>query len=146
MSLILLTPIISGIIAQLIKFIIRSNKQKFSFKNFLAYSGMPSGHSAMVISLATIIGLESGFDSTLFAVSVILAIIVIRNALGIRRYLGQHGRTINILVKDLKSDQMLDGHYPHLLERIGHTPAQVVAGSILGLGISLIMFYLALFL
>lgn len=141
MYLILLAPIVAGATAQIIKFVIRSNKQKFSFKNFLAYSGMPSGHSAMVVSLAAIIGLESGVNSTLFAISVILAIIVIRDALGIRRYLGQHGKIINILVKDLKDDEVLDEHYPHLLERIGHTPAQVVAGSLLGFVISLLVFY-----
>jgi hypothetical protein len=95
----------------------------------------------MVVSLAAIIGLESGVNSTLFAISVILAIIVIRDALGIRRYLGQHGKIINILVKDLKDDEVLDEHYPHLLERIGHTPAQVVAGSLLGFVISLLVFY-----
>ncbi|RLC38499.1 divergent PAP2 family protein, partial [Candidatus Falkowbacteria bacterium] len=97
---ILLLPLVAGLIAQLIKFFIRSNNKKFEFKNILAYSGMPSGHSAIVISLATIIGLKEGINSPLFAISIILAIIVIRDALGIRRYLGQHGKTLNILVKD----------------------------------------------
>lgn len=140
MYLILLAPIIAGAVAQIIKILIRSNQQKFSFKNFLAYSGMPSGHSAMVVALVTIIALENGINSTVFAVSFILAIIVIRDALGIRRYLGQHGKIINILVKDLRDDQVLDEHYPHLLERIGHTPLQVVAGSLLGFATSLLMF------
>lgn len=140
MYLILFAPIIAGAIAQAIKLVIRSNKQKFSFKNFLAYSGMPSGHSAMVVSLTTIIGLEHGIYSTLFAISLILAIVVIRDALGIRRYLGQHGKIINVLVKDLRDDQVLDEHYPHLLERIGHTPLQVVVGSVLGFAISVLMF------
>jgi uncharacterized protein len=135
---ILLLPIISGAVAQIIKFFIKSNHTKIGMSNLLAYSGMPSGHSAMVVSLATIIGLEEGFKSSLFALSIILAIIVIRDALGIRRYLGQHGRILNILVKDLEDDMVLDSKYPHLLERIGHTPMQVLAGSILGFSISLI--------
>lgn len=140
MYTILLAPIISGAIAQVIKLIIRSNKQKFSFKNFLAYSGMPSGHTAMVISLAVITGLENGFHSSLFAITVILAIIVIRDALGIRRYLGQHGKTLNILVEDLREDKMLDEQYPHLLERIGHTPIQVLMGGIIGFFVSYIIY------
>ena len=140
MYTILIAPIVAGIIAQVIKLVIRSNKQKFSFKNFLAYSGMPSGHTAMVVSLATITGLENGFHSSLFAITVILAIIVIRDALGIRRYLGQHGKTLNILVQDLREDQMLDEKYPHLLERIGHTPVQVLVGGIIGFIISYITF------
>jgi hypothetical protein len=137
---ILLAPLIAGFIAQVIKSIIRRNQQKFSFKNLLAYSGMPSGHTAMVISLATITGLENGFHSSLFAITFILAIIVIRDALGIRRYLGRHGRIINLLVKDLREDKILDEEYPHLLERIGHTPSQVLVGGVLGLAISVVIF------
>ncbi len=139
---ILLLPIIAGLGAQMIKFGIKSNKQKFNLKNLVAYSGMPSGHSAISISLATIIGLEEGFQSPLFAFSVIFAIIVIRDALGIRRYLGQHGKVLNILVKDLEDDKMIDETYPHLLENIGHTPIQVIAGSIIGFAVSLIGYFI----
>ena len=135
---ILLLPLTAGLFAQLIKFLIRSNNKKLEFKNLLAYSGMPSGHSAIVISLATIIGLKEGINSPLFAISIILAIIVIRDALGIRRYLGQHGKTLNILVKDLKNDNVLEEKYPRLLERIGHTPLQIIAGAIIGFTISVI--------
>lgn len=141
MSNILLSPILAGLVAQAIKFFIKSNKQKFNFKNLLAYSGMPSGHSAMVIALASIIGLEQGWNSPLFAVSVILAVIVIRDALGIRRYLGKHGKTLNVLIKDLGDDKVLDETYPHLLESVGHTPWQVVIGSFIGLLVSLFLFY-----
>ena len=140
---ILLLPILAGFIAQVIKFLIKSNKQKFNFKNLLAYSGMPSGHSALIISLATITGLSQGFQSPIFAVSAVLSIIVIRDALGIRRYLGQHGRVLNALVKDLDDDKVLDEKYPRLLEKIGHTPAQVVAGSLIGFFVSLIGFWLS---
>ena len=138
---ILLAPLIAGFITQIIKFLLKSNRQKFSLDNLMAYSGMPSGHSALTISLATIIGLEEGIKSPLFSVSIILAIIVIRDALGIRRYLGQHGRILNILVKDLKNDDVLDAKYPHLLERIGHTPAQVFVGSIIGLLVSVVIYF-----
>ena len=103
---------------------------------------MPSGHSAMVVSLTTIIGLKIGWLSPLFAVSFIFAIIVIRDALGIRRYLGEHGKVLNVLVKDLRDDKVLDEKYPHLLERIGHTPAQVIVGSIIGFLISVFGFLL----
>jgi len=139
---ILILPLVAGFTAQLIKFFIKSNKQKIKLKSMLAYSGMPSGHSAITISLATIIGLEEGWHSPLFSISVILALIVIRDALGIRKYLGQHGRVLNILVKDLEDDKLVDEQYPHLLENIGHTPMQVVAGSILGFTISYIGFLL----
>jgi len=135
---ILLLPLAAGAIAQLAKFLIKSNKQKFASRNFFSYSGMPSGHSAMVISLATILSLKLGWQSPLFATSVIFAVIVIRDAMGLRRYLGQHGHILNILVKDLKEDNVLDESYPHLLEKIGHTPMQVLIGSIIGVLVSLI--------
>lgn len=133
---ILILPLAAGFIAQIIKFFIKSNKQTIRLKNMIAYSGMPSGHSAITISLLTIVGLEEGLASPLFAMSAILALIVIRDALGIRKYLGQHGKVLNILVKDLEDDKLVDEQYPHLLENIGHTPIQVVAGSILGFLVS----------
>lgn len=135
---ILLLPLLAGIIAQAIKIFLKPDGKKFQLKNIMAYSGMPSGHAAMVISLAAIIGLEQGWQSPFFALSAIFAIIVIRDAVGIRQYLGQHGKILNILVKDLAEDKVLDEHYPHLLENIGHTPFQVLAGGIIGLAISII--------
>lgn len=142
MYLVLILPLASIIIAQGLKFAIKSNKQKISLKNLLAYSGMPSGHSAMVVSLATIIGLKYGIDSPIFAVTIILAIVVIKDALGIRRYLGEHGKTLNVLVEDLKEDEVLDERYPHLLERIGHTPSQVLVGTAIGFLISIVGYWI----
>lgn len=137
----LFLPLVSGLIAQFLKIFIKSNHQKADLKNIVAYSGMPSGHSALVISLATITGLKDGWMSPLFAISFILAIIVIRDAVGLRRYLGQHGKTLNVLVKDLKEDEMLDKSYPHLLEQIGHTPLQVFVGSLIGFTVSLVGYF-----
>jgi acid phosphatase family membrane protein YuiD len=138
MYLILILPLIAGLMAQGMKFFVGTNKKRITFKNFISYSGMPSGHSAIVISLATIVGLREGFSTSAFAISLILAVIVIRDALGIRRYLGEHGKTLNVLVRDLKDDDVLEKRYPHLLEEIGHTPAQVFIGSLIGLLVSVI--------
>lgn len=137
-----LIPISAAAIAQVLKYLINSARGRFSLKDMVAYSGMPSGHSALVVSLAATIGLSDGFDTSAFAISLILAIIVIRDALGIRRYLGQHGHILNILVQDLKNDEVLEHSYPHLLERIGHTPLQAIAGGSLGLAISLIGYWI----
>jgi hypothetical protein len=138
----LILPLLAGIVAQVSKIFVKSNKEKFGLKNIVAYSGMPSGHSALVVSLATIVFLEQGWKSPLFAISFILAIIVIRDAVGLRRYLGQHGEVLNVLVEDLKEepDTQLDKSYPRLLERIGHTPLQAAVGSLIGFLISLIGF------
>ena len=139
---ILLVPLAAGFIAQTIKFFIASNHQKFSLKNLAAYSGMPSGHTAIVISLAVSTGLNLGWHDPVFAITVVLAIVVIRDALGIRRYLGEHGRTLNKLVNDLSDDNVLEDRYPHLLERIGHTPTQVLVGGLIGTSLSLLVYYI----
>lgn len=138
----LIMPIIAGLSAQMIKMFLKNNKLKPSLKNLSAYSGMPSGHSATVSSLASIVALTEGIASPDFAISFIMAVLIIRDAIGIRRYLGEHGRVLNILVKDLDEDQMLDKDYPTLLEKIGHTPAQVIAGISLGIAVSLAGFFL----
>ena len=135
---IIFLPLVAALITQLIKIFLDSNKLKWNLKNLVAYSGMPSGHSAIVVSLATIIGLTEGLESSLFALAFVFAIIVIRDALGIRKYLGEHGRILNKLVKDLKNDEILDSKYPHLLEKIGHTPAQIIVGSLIGLIVSIV--------
>jgi uncharacterized protein len=139
---IIILPIVAGLFTQSVKFFIKTNKQKFSLKNLFSYSGMPSGHSAIMVSLATIVGLQEGLNSPLFAVTFIIAVIIIRDALGLRRYLGEHGKILNVLVKDLKDDELLDKTYPHLLEKIGHTPNQVIVGSIIGFFISLIGYFI----
>ncbi len=138
---IILLPLIAGSISQLCKIFIRKNKLSFKIKNFAAYSGMPSTHSAIVSSLALTTGLNDGFHSSVFAISLIFALVVIRDALGIRQYLGEHGRVINILLNDLSDDNVLEKKYPHLLERIGHTPLQVFVGFSIGVIVSLFGYF-----
>ncbi|MFH1412545.1 MAG: divergent PAP2 family protein [bacterium] len=133
-------PIVAGLIAQIIKFLIKSNKTKFSWKNIFSYSGMPSGHSAMTVGLATIIGLELGISSPLFAFTVIFALLTLRDAMGLRKYIGKHGEIINDLVEDLDEDKMLDQKYPKLLEKIGHSFLQVLIGSLIGFAVSYLGF------
>ena len=137
---ILFTSLLSGLLAQLVKLFIKSNDRKFNWQSFFSYSGLPSSHAAFVASLTMITGLTQGFDSPAFAICFIFSILVIRDALGLRRYLGQHGEIINALIKDLKEDKMLDETYPRLLEKIGHTPLQIIAGSLIGVFIGLISY------
>ncbi len=139
---IILLPLLAGLIAQAAKLVFHTNGSGWRWRNLVKYSGMPSGHSALVSALAATTGLSEGLGSPDFAISLILAVIVIRDALGIRRYLGQHGKILNILVKDLKDDKVLDEHYPHLLEKIGHTPAQVAVGILIGLLVSFSGYFL----
>lgn len=138
----LVCPIVAFILAQGSKIFIRSLQRKISWRDIFAYSDMPSGHTAVVVALVVIIGLKSGLDSPVFAAAFVFATIVIVDAIGLRNYLGQHGKTLNILVKDLDEDEFLDHSYPKLLEKIGHTPLQVIIGALVGTITSLIGFYL----
>jgi len=143
MTQILLAPLIASIVSQVSKLFIKTNGLKFSWRSLTAYSGMPSSHAATTVSLSTIVGLTQGFNSPLFAVSAIFTILVIRDALGLRSHIGQHGEILNALVKDLKNNQTgLTEDYPLLVEKIGHTPLEIIAGSILGILISLLSYYI----
>lgn len=132
MYIYLLCPIAAFIIAQGAKVILRSFHHKLTWHDIVAYSDMPSGHTAVVSALVVILALKLGIDSPLVAVAFVFAMIVIVDAIGLRNYLGQHGKTLNVLVKDLKEDDFLDRSYPKQLERIGHTPLQCLVGALIG--------------
>lgn len=142
MYIFLLCPIIAFILAQGTKVFLQSFNHKITLHDIFAYSDMPSGHTAVVTALVAILGLKLGIGSPIFATAFVFATIVIVDAIGLRNYLGQHGKTLNILVKDLKEDEFLDRSYPRLLEHIGHTPLQVLIGALVGIATSLIGYWL----
>jgi len=134
---ILITPFIAALAAQLIKLTIKSNNLKLNWRSLISYSGMPSSHAAMAASLATSVGLTEGVNSPIFAACVVFSFFIIRDALGIRQYVGQHGAVLNDLIKNLRQDKIgPEKEYPVLIEKIGHTPAQIIAGILLGFLIS----------
>lgn len=139
---ILIAPLVAALVAQLGKLLIKSNGLKFNWQSISSYSGMPSSHAAMIVSSAASIGLTQGFNSPLFFVCIILSFFIIRDALGLRIYAGQQGQVLNNLIKDLNNNKTIKAEYPRLVEKIGHTPAQVIAGAALGLLTSLIFFYI----
>lgn len=95
-----------------------------------------SGHSATVTALAVTSGLEYGYDSPIFAVCVVLAIIVMHDAMGVRREAGRHAKAINELLETLSSQQEPD---VKLKEFLGHTPMQVCCGAVLGFAVAWIL-------
>ncbi len=105
--------------------------KKFNFKRILGAGGMPSSHSAVVCSLATLIGRSNGFESPLFALSVIFAFIVMYDAAGVRRAAGKQAQLLNKLVETpgLSGVQVSE----KLVEVLGHTPFQVLVGAIIGI-------------
>lgn len=93
--------------------------------------GMPSSHSALVACICTCIGINSGITSDIFVLAFCFFMVTIRDAVGVRRANGIQAKMINMLGNLLK-DQGLVQEYKNLKEVQGHTPMEVIVGSILG--------------
>lgn len=99
--------------------------------------GMPSSHSAISTATALAIGFHDGFDSSLFALAVALATIVVYDAVSIRRQAGFHAEWINRIIEEILRSG--DFSYKKLQEVLGHTPFEALAGITLGICTALIM-------
>lgn len=109
--------------------------KRFNFKRIMGAGGMPSSHSAVVTSLAALIGKYEGFDTSIFAISVIFAMVVMYDAAGVRRAAGKQAKILNKIIETpgLTNVQVQE----RLLEALGHTPLQVIVGAILGIVVGL---------
>ncbi|MCI8481892.1 MAG: divergent PAP2 family protein [Clostridia bacterium] len=111
--------------------------KKFNFKRILGAGGMPSSHSAVVTSLATLIGRYEGITTPIFALSVIFAFIVMYDAAGIRRAAGKQAKLLNKLVETPGLSGVQVGE--KLIEVLGHTPKQVFVGAVIGIVAGLVL-------
>lgn len=130
-------PVITWFMIQLFKFFSDAIKtKKWDFKRVMGAGGMPSSHSAVVTSLATLIGKNEGFNSSIFGLAAIFACIVMYDAAGVRRAAGKQAKLLNKIVKtpELKGVETSE----KLVEVLGHTPLQVIIGAIVGIIIGLI--------
>ena len=134
----LFTAVAAWLVAQVTKTILHlAIYRKLDFGRLFGDGGMPSGHSATVSALATICALRRGFGSTEFAISTVLALIVCHDAMGVRLETGKQAKVLNELRHYLETGDETD-----LKELVGHTPLQVVAGVILGIGVATLIYYL----
>ena len=114
---------------------------KFSFERMYGDGGMPSGHSATVSSVALAVGLYEGFDTPLFAVACILAIIVMHDAMNVRLQAGKQAALLNVLAETFEKFTGTDHPKEEKLnELLGHTPLQVIAGCLLGLVVAFVCY------
>jgi acid phosphatase family membrane protein YuiD len=95
---------------------------------------MPSSHAALVASMTTAVGFNEGFGSNLFAVSLFIAMVVMRDAMGVRRASGVQARALNLLGK--LSAEKLGFEFQPIKEIQGHGPLEVIVGALLGIFIS----------
>lgn len=106
-------------------------EKRFNFKWFIGTGGMPSSHAAGATALATTSGLYAGFDSAVFALAVVFAMVTMFDAQGVRRSAGQQAAILNQIMDDVYWKGKTEAG--RLMELIGHTPLQVIIGAILGL-------------
>lgn len=111
--------------------------KKFNFKRILGAGGMPSSHSAVVMCLSVMVGKEYGFGSSVFALALIFAIVVMYDAAGVRRAAGKQAALLNKIVDTpgLSLPQVQE----RLVEVLGHTPTQVFIGAIIGIIVGLVI-------
>ncbi len=104
--------------------------KKFNFKRIIGAGGMPSSHTAIVVSITTMVGRSQGINSVIFAVSLIFSLVVMYDACGVRRQAGKQARILNDIVNTpgLSTVQVRE----KLVEALGHTPLQVIIGAIVG--------------
>lgn len=139
------------ILVQLIKLPIYYCIHKVWFPEIIfSTGGMPSSHSAFVASLAVAIGLTEGVSTTSFAVSVVLAGVVIHDATGIRREAGRHATVlnqmkdeVNIIFKEVfkRANKDIDAVDKNLKELLGHEPLEALVGTIIGVVVALIFYF-----
>ncbi len=133
---VLLVAVIACLIAQASKLVVELIKnRKVDFRVLVTTGGMPSAHSALVTSLATGVGQTTGWASPDFAIATIFAIIVMYDAAGVRQAAGKQARILNQMIDELFHEHQAFNE-DRLKELLGHTPFQVIIGSVLGITIS----------
>lgn len=123
--------------AQVLKTVINAVTNKtMDWSRLVGDGGMPSGHSATVCALATTAAMDYGAASPYFGISVVLGVIVMHDAMGVRMEAGKHARALNELLELVNSDTDPE---EKLKELLGHTPLQVCVGGLLGITVALLL-------
>lgn len=139
----LLISFVAWFIAQALKVIgglIREKRLDMSF--FVRSGGMPSSHTALVTSLATAVGILQGFNSVEFAIAAVFSSIVMYDAAGVRRAVGQQSIILNRILQELRERRSKDVEHD-VRELIGHTPFQVFSGALLGISVAVLWLWVS---
>lgn len=136
---VLLAALLSWFVAQALKVVFAYlMDRKWMLSRFFGLGGMPSSHSSVVCTLAVSIGMMDGFYSPEFAISVVLACVVMTDAAGVRRSTGKQAAILNKIVQGMTTNGQ-GFTYEKLKELIGHSPFEVLVGALLGILIGVIV-------
>jgi len=143
---ILIVSFYGWLLAQLIKTCIDAFLNKrINVERIVGSGGMPSSHSALVCSMMVAVAKVHGVDSTYFAMAFILAMVVMHDAMGVRRAAGEQAKVINSVIFDLmdhlnqKAVKNNDIFHKQLKELVGHTPLEVLSGMVLGIIVGILI-------
>jgi acid phosphatase family membrane protein YuiD len=147
----ILASLLGMLVAQFIKIPIHFlTSGELKWKLMFSTGGMPSSHTSTIISLTTAIGLTSGMYSSDFAICVVVSLIVMHDATGVRRHAGYHAEVLNTLLVDFNHliETLKDPNLKKtesrekLKELLGHQPAEVFFGIITGILVAFVAFYI----
>jgi uncharacterized protein len=131
------TALIAWLMAQILKPPLEYlRKGAWNWGYLFSVGGMPSSHSSLMMGVTTAIGLHDGFNTSLFALSVAISLVVIYDAAGVRRQAGIHAQKINVLINELLAGHPVSDK--QLLEVLGHTPLEVLGGVFLGIAVGVL--------
>lgn len=135
-------PLVLAVLAlgtvQIIKFVSTLlTHRRVDFERLTGTGGMPSSHAASVAALATAVGIEEGWGSTMFGVAAFFSLVVMYDAAGIRRAAGRQARILNRMIDDLKAHHVIEGE--RLIELLGHTPLEVFTGTAYGIALAMVL-------
>ncbi len=111
---------------------------RIQWRRLFQTGGMPSSHASTVVSLSTGVFLLKGASSVEFAVSMVFMGIVLYDATGIRRQAGKHAKALNTLVDSIEKRDGIEIISEEFKEFLGHTPLEVLIGSLLGVAVGII--------
>ncbi len=137
---VLWVTLIAWALAQILKLPFEYLKEgRWSWRPLLSAGGMPSSHSALMVSVTHGIGLFYGFDTPLFTLAFAITMIVVYDATGVRRQAGLQAQRINVIFEELLSGHPIS--QDHLREVLGHSPLEALGGILLGLLIAQLGFW-----
>lgn len=137
---ILMSAILSWLLAQIVKtFIHLFETRKFVPERLIGSGGMPSCHSAAMCALTTSILINEGIGSVYLAIAAVMSVVVMYDAMGVRRETGIHSAVLNEIISDYReSGKELTPAERKMREFMGHTPLQVLVGALLGISFALL--------
>lgn len=135
----LIAPVAAWVLAQMLKVPLSFSRHTgFDLQRLVSPGGMPSAHSALVTSMATITGLCNGWDSSIFGVAVVMALVVMYDAAGIRQAAGRQANILNQMIAEWHVSKRFRD--VKLRELLGHTPVEVFVGALIGIITAFVVF------